>query len=263
MRTIHKIELALLVSLATVLAIVPAVQAQAMAAVSSAGMCNECTCYVSSDCSSGETCGDYFTCTKKGKLDGVCKSSGVSVWSTADLSAAADAVDAYFDAFYEASRDTVGGGAVSAEQWLRIAHSQRLSVEGHAAVRSLTLDALDLAIGFDLVHENLRLCPSTGSVPLVRGVMSEEADALVAAVRQGLVDAIRFNDSSLIEAPIRSFWAQNPAYEPHHTGRGYDHGHPSHPYASPGDCQVIELRALADLYLPGLAAGGSATLAPK
>jgi hypothetical protein len=29
-----------------------------------------CGCYFSKDCPQGQTCGDYFTCTQSGKLDG-------------------------------------------------------------------------------------------------------------------------------------------------------------------------------------------------
>lgn len=236
--------------------------AQQIASASSGSECSTCTCYYSSDCGdSSYSCGDYGQCTAKGKLDGLCKNRGITeVWSSTDLSIVADAVEEYFDAFHEASRDTTGGNQTAARQRLVDAQSHRLSVLGHAAVRSLVIDALDLTIGFDLVHENLRLCSEAGPLPTVRAEMSVEADALVAAVRQGLADAIRANDSSLVEPPIRSFWSLYPSYEPHHTGRCYDHGHAGHPYASPADCQVSEIRGLTELVLPQV--GGASATAP-
>lgn len=239
----------LLATLAVLPAAEPA-QARALALATSPSACDNCECYVSSDCSNGETCGDYFTCTKVGKLDGMCKSGGSGAFTVGDLSAAASAASAYFDAFDEGSQDVLGTGLPTAQEHVQAAHDARLSLDGHVAVRSLVLDALDLAIGFDLVHENLRLCSAAGPVPMVRGPLHEGARALVSAVRTGVVDALRFGDPALVQQPLADFWAQYPDYEPHHSGRCYEHGHSSYPFADPLDCQVTELQRLLELYLP-------------
>lgn len=232
---------------------------QDLAVATSTAACEDCTCYFTSDCPEGETCGDYHTCTKVGKLDGLCKKRTAVVWAEKDVAAAADAVAAYFSAFFEASRDLVGGRVSASVPHLRAAHAHRLTLDGHTAVRSLTLDALDLTIGFDLVAENVRLCSVAAPVPTVRAALGGAADDLVDAVKSGLTDAIRFNDPALVAAPLEAFWSQYPKYEPHHTGRCYDHGHADFPYASPLDCQVTELSNLLRLYLPAAPAPAVAT----
>lgn len=250
----------LLAGACALLALAAPAAAQDLAVAISTAACKDCTCYFSSDCPEGETCGDYFTCTKVGKLDGLCKKRTAEVWSVGDLANAADAVSGYFDAFHEASRDLVGSGVSRARGELRSAQAHRLTLDGHLAVRNLTLDALDLTIGFDLVAENLRLCAVTAPVPTVRAVQSLAADDLVAAVKEGLEAAIRFNDPSLVVGPLQAFWSQHPEYEPHHTGRCYAHGHADFPYAGPLDCQVAELTNLLKLYLPS---GTASTIATK
>lgn len=243
--------LLLATALMAALAVLPAAEpAEAVALATGSSACVDCNCYYSSDCSSGETC-NYVSCNEVGKYDGVCKSGGAGVFAPGDLSAAAAAVSAYFDAFEDASQDTIGTGITQASDDVEIAHEARLSLDGHVAVRSLVIDALDLAIGFDLSHENLRLCSTAGPVPTVRGQLDAEAEALVTAVRTGVVDAIRFDDPSMVQQPLASFWAQHPDYEPHHSGRCYDHGHANYPYADPLDCQVTELQSLLQIFLPG------------
>lgn len=232
------------------------VAGQELSVATSTAACKTCNCYRSSDCSGGQTCGGYGSCDKSGKLDGTCSGGGGAVWGVGDLSAVSAAIDAYFDAFMASSRDVTGTAATmpAATDPLRAANAQRLSLDGHVAVRNLVLDALDLTIGFDLVPGNQRLCRAAGPVPTVRGDMTLAADALVAAVRQGLENAVEFNDPAQVVAPLQAFWATYPNYVPHHTGRCYPHGHANYPYASPLDCQVTELQNLLQLSLPGPAA---------
>lgn len=241
---------ALFVATLAALAAAEPVEARELASTSGPSACVDCNCYFSSDCSDGGTC-SYTSCNQVGKNDGVCKSGGAGVFASGDLSAAADAIGAYFDAFEESSSDTEGTRIPEASDHVQVAHDARLSLDGHVAVRSLVLDSLDLAIGFDLVHESLRLCSTAGPVPTVRGTLDATAQSLVTAVRTGVVDAVQFDDPSLVEPPLTDFWNQHPDYEPHHSGRCYDHGHASYPYADPRDCQVSELQALLELYLPG------------
>jgi hypothetical protein len=244
----------LLLTLCAVAGLTVPVAGQELAVATSTAACKTCTCYFTSDCSSGQTCGSYGSCTKSGKLDGVCSGGGVAVWGVGELSAVSAAIDAYFDAFTESSRNLTGTAVPAAAGRLRVANAQRLSLDGHVAVRNLALDALDLAIGFDLVRENERLCPVAGPVPTVRGDMTLASDALVDAVRQGLENAIELNDPAQVVAPLQAFWATYPSYAPHHTGRCYDHGHADYTYVSPLDCQMTELQNLLRLYLPGSAA---------
>jgi hypothetical protein len=208
-----------------------------------------CNCYYSSDCGSGQTCGGYFNCKLVGKLDGTCRSSGGGgVWEVADLTVAAEGVREYFRAFEISAADPTGKTVAEAIAQLDRVQSRRLTGKGHLAVQELTLDALDLTVGFDLIRASTRLC--TLPVPTLRVALHGPEAALVAAVREGLAAAIESGDPGRLEAPLRRFWSEHPDFEPDHTGRCYEHGHREYPYDSALDCQLTELRGLLGLYLP-------------
>jgi hypothetical protein len=209
-----------------------------------------CNCYWSSDCGSGQTCGGYFSCTQSGKLDGTCRSSGSGGgWDLPDLTLAAEGIAEYFQVFEISAGDITGRTTLpKALAQLGRVQARRLTLAGHLAVQELALDALDLTVGFDLVRPRMQLC--SAPVPTFRGRLAEAETALVHAVRDGLVAAVKSGDAGKIEAPLRSFWQKHPDFEPDHTGRCYDHGHRDFPYKTPLECQLTELRALLKLYLP-------------
>jgi hypothetical protein len=105
-------------------------------------------------------------------------------------------------------------------------------------------------MGFDLVHPSPSSCGVPGPAPTFRGHFSGATRALFDAAREGVVAALRGNDPSRVEEPLRAFWKRYPGYKPDHTGRCYDHGHEDYPYDSALACQVAEITALLRVHLP-------------
>jgi len=240
--------------LALVLAVVLAAPAASDIIIIAEPSCDTCDCYWSSDCSDGQTCGDYFKCTRSGKLDGTCKKrDGVAPWSAGDLLEVAGAVDDRFDAFLMVSGDDVGGFIESAAEYIEKAQNRRLTALGHSAVLTLVEDVLDLSVGFDVVTaESGARCSEVEPLPGFRGDHHNltESQAMIRAMREAVASAIRGNDPSLAEGPIRTFWENYPDYEPDHSGRCYNHGHHDFPYLNGLDCQLSEVVKVLELYLP-------------
>lgn len=220
-----------------------------IALLMSSNSCETCNCYWSTDCSSGQSC-NYNGCTHVGKLDGVCKSSGSGGWELPDLPLAADGVGDYFRGFVKSAQDITGATVPQAAEELKSAHRRRLTLQGHLSLRMLSLDALDVVVGFDLVAPTVRFCSAAGPVPTFRGHLDAATEALLAATEAGLRAAIVDNDPNRIRQALRQFWAKYPDYEPDHSGRCYRHGHDDFPYESPEACQVDELTRLLRVHLP-------------
>jgi hypothetical protein len=215
-------------------------------------MCKTCDCYFSSDCSGDKWCDYGSGCTETNKpngtprYDGTCTKSDNIADPSIDF---ANAVDFRLQAYIRAGES---GGGPQDTGLVGEAEGIRLSVQAHRASQTVADNALDLAVGFDGLRVYLQNCgggPRTPSFEGNRGWMARLLDRM----REGIVEAIKANDPSLVAGPVRSFWREYPGKEPQHSGRCYPHGHADFPYKSPEECQIAELQGMLRQLIPSSA----------
>lgn len=221
-----------------------------LSVVSALSAKTKCNCYLNSDCSSGESCGGYYDCEVHAKpIDGTCSGGGIGGIGLPNV---AMSTALYFDAYSESG---AGEGGPPAADLLQEAQAVSLPLRNHRAIQSLVVDAMDLMLGYDMLPLQPRYGSVIRQVPAFLGMRdtahAQAAATLVRLVRDGIVDAIRSNDPSRVEAPLHAFWAQHPDFKTFHSGRCYLHGHPPEqvPYKTPEECQIAELTGKLRVFL--------------
>ena len=202
----------------------------------------DCDCYWSSECSSGESCDYSSGCTHKGKKDGTCSSSCTVSLPSGSGAALGDIFDAYI-ATAAANQDGMPDIAA-----INLSMGHGLSDEEYLVLQRTVFNALDVTIGFDYYHPPEK-CNEPGNSRCwgqFRIGQDEAATDLIEAAKLAVVTGLSAGNSGGVAAEMQAFWNANPNYEPHHTGRCYDHGHGSNPYGSALDCHVVELELIVD-----------------
>jgi len=201
----------------------------------------KCNCYYSTDCSKGNTCGGYGSCTASGKSDGTCSTNAVEgggdigmilgknrpaqkqlPMPKQDPTAVYAAVDSYFQAFLKAVNQ---GGGVPDQKLVAVAQKAIPSKAGLDNVEYAVWVSMDAVMGWDFMYPNKwqRKTGYVGNIREVHGVSA--ASGIVDATRRGLLEAMQSGDATKVEGPLHEFWSKNPNFIPRHLGRCYPHGH--------------------------------------
>lgn len=205
--------------------------------------CPTCDCYWSSDCSDGKKCNYSSGCTKSGKLDGTCTAStGIVIASPTDV---ATSLSHWFDAYIATA--TAGQDGLPNAFLVNQALQTGLSEQTKRLVRDEVINALDILLGFDAVIPRGN-CLDQDPRCLAQHRVPVEAEGieLLRAGKDALVDAVLTGDPSTVDAALNAYWSTS-AFEPHHTGRCYPHGHSG--FLTTLDCQKDELRRIANLLI--------------
>ncbi|HET9229265.1 MAG TPA: hypothetical protein VFR31_21475 [Thermoanaerobaculia bacterium] len=206
--------------------------------------CATCDCYWSSECGTGKKCDYASGCTKSGKKDGTCTTANAEVVIASSFEVAS-ALSFWFDAYIAAANEERDG--LPDEALVKRALDSGMSERAHALVRDEVINALDILLGFDAVlprgdcQEHDPRCLAQLRIPA-----EPEAVELLEVAKEALIGAVLNGDPSNIGEALGAFWNKS-AFEPHHTGRCYPHGHEG--FSTPLECQTDELRRVATLLI--------------
>ena len=210
--------------------------------------CSECNCYWSSECGTNQTCDYGSGCTKVGKLDGTCKTSGSGGGlSPVGVSLASSTMSLWLDAYRQPDRVK---GIANTDLWKRIEASD-MPQQDKRRLQLAAFNVLDVLLGFDFSHPRGNCSAyDPRCLGILRIPPSRQAQQLLQHARKGLSAALRDRNSSVLQRELRAFWRSNSKFRPHHTGRCYPHGHREFGQRSVVQCQIDELTRIVNDLLP-------------
>lgn len=236
-----------------------------------------CNCYFDDECWLWSWCDYSAVCQKlpkgesrggvecptsernrTGSCDGICTWFGAADVPTAELSAV---IGAYLDAFVAAARTPETPGLPRPTELAELAG--RLPEDCRRDVRRWVFGALDVVVGWDLVHGAMEAYEATALY--TEAFLGHVADpvatpALLEATREALLGAIEARDPDRVAGPLARFWERHPGYAPNHAGRCYPHGG-HRVYATALECQAVHLRSMVRALLRPHLEGRAATAA--
>ena len=196
-----------------------------------------CDCYKDDDCGDYSLyCDDGVGCEQNVTAKGLCTDGTDSAVLVAPASIAIELFEQAFSAYEQPIRN--GGGHPNAELWAQV-DERAPSQKAANLIKRITNQILGITLGRDFALAVYAEPSGPGNISLVQD--PKAMLALMNASKQAVLLALQPKDGLAIMEPLERFWKKFPDYEPGHTGRCYEHGHPwiiGKGYERPIDCHI-------------------------